>query len=90
MKRFFNTTSKIVVWFVLINGQIQIYLSYLLAYLGRTEVLESLGRTIALEIVAPVALLILKAVIENVFEKNDIFPKREKHSYFGIDEGRTI
>lgn len=90
MKRYFNTTSKIVVWFVLINGQIQIYLSYLLAYLGRTEVLESLGRTIALEIVAPVALLILKAVIENVFEKNDIFPKREKHPHFGIDEGRTI
>lgn len=90
MKRFFNTTSKIVVWFVLINGQIQIYLSYFLAYLGKTEVLESLGRTIALEIVAPVALLILKAVIENVFEKNDIFPKREKREFYDFGQGRTI
>lgn len=90
MKRFFNTTAKMVVWFVLINGQIQIYLSYLLAYLGKTEVLESLGQTIALEIVAPVAFLILKAVIENVFEKNIIFPHAKSEDPSPNKESATI
>lgn len=74
MKRFFNTTSKILIWFVIINGEFQIYLTYLLAFLGKPDALESLGQTIALEVVFPVAFLVLKAVIENVFEKNVIFP----------------
>ena len=78
MKRFFNTTSKILIWFVILNGEMQIYLTYLLAFLGKTSVLEQLGKTIALEIVAPVALLVLKAVIENVFEKNIIFPHTDE------------
>ena len=95
MKRFFNTTSKILIWFVILNGEMQIYLTYLLAFLGKTSVLEQLGKTIALEIVAPVALLVLKAVIENVFEKNIIFPhadKQEENSDSGneVNEPPTI
>lgn len=74
MKRFFNTTSKILIWFVVLNAEIHIYLCYLLAFLGRTDVLELLGQTIAAELIVPVVALVLKAVIENVFEKNIIFP----------------
>lgn len=77
LKKFFNTTSKILVWFVVLNGEIQIYLSYILAWQGKTDVLESLGQTIALEIIAPLGLLIIKAVVENIFEKNQIFPHVE-------------
>lgn len=77
MRRYFNTTSKVMVWFVVLNAEIQIYLCYRLAFLGQMTALESLGQTIVLEIVAPVMLLILKAVIENVFEKNIIFPHKD-------------
>lgn len=74
MRRYFNTTSKVMVWFVVINAEIQIYLCYRLAFLGQMTALESLGQTIVLEIIAPVMLLIVKAVLENIFEKNIIFP----------------
>lgn len=87
MKRYFNTTSKVMVWFVVLNAEIQIYLCYRLAFQGQMTALESLGQTIVLEIVAPVMLLILKAVIENVFEKNIIFP--HKNSAAAETVGKT-
>lgn len=87
MKKFFNTTTKIMIWFVILNAEIQLYLCFALAYLGRASVLESLGKIIVVEVVAPLIMLIVKTVIENVFEKNDIFPKRGQRLY---DEGRTI
>ena len=77
MRRYFNTTSKVMVWFVVLNAEIQIYLCYRLAFQGQMTALESLGQTIVLEIIAPVMLLILKAVVENVFEKNIIFPHKD-------------
>ena len=77
MKRWINTTTKVLTWFVIINGEIQIYLSYVLGYLSRPNAMETLAITIATEIIAPLALLFIKTTIENIFEKNEIFKKNE-------------
>ena len=89
MKRFFNTTPKMLVWFTMLNATVQIYLCFLLAFMGKPEVLEALGKTIVAEIVAPLAIYVISSQVGNVFEKNDIFPKKDKHTCCG-DEGRTI
>ena len=80
MKRWINTTTKVLTWFVIINGEIQIYMSYALGYLSRPNALETLAVTIATEIIAPLALLFVKTIIENIFEKNDIFRKKNAES----------
>lgn len=80
MRRYFNTTSKVMVWFVVLNAEVQVYLCYRLAFCGQITALESLGQTIVLEIIAPVMLLILKAVLENIFEKNIIFPHKDSEA----------
>ena len=75
MKRWFNTTTKVLTWLVVINGEVQIYLSYALGFMERSNALETLAVTIVAEIMAPLGLLFLKTCVENIFEKNRIFPK---------------
>ena len=42
--------SKLIVGWLLLNGTIWIYLSYILAYLGRIEIAETLSKTVVVEI----------------------------------------
>ena len=63
------TTSKLITWFCLINSTAWIWCSYLLAYLGRTEIVETLSRLAISEIMAVVLLYCLKSL----FEKRDDF-----------------
>ena len=75
VKKWFNTTTKALTWLIVLNGEIQIYLSYALGFMGRENALETLAVTIVAEIMAPLGLLFIKTCIENIFEKNKIFPK---------------
>lgn len=76
MKRWFNTTTKVLTWVVLIHGMIDVDAIIVLGYLHGVSVLESLGITIVSEIIAPLLLLFVKTTVENIFEKNDIFKKK--------------
>lgn len=59
-----TTTTKHIVWACLINGIGWVWCSYVLAFLGRTEIAESLSRTAVTEIVGVVALYCLKSLFE--------------------------
>lgn len=63
------TTTKRVVWFCLINGVGWVWCSYLLAYLGRNEIAESLSKIAVSEIVA----VVLAYCLKSLFEKRDGF-----------------
>lgn len=76
MKRWFNTTTKVLTWVVLIHGMIDVDAIIVLGYRNGASVLESLGITIVSEIIAPLLLLFVKTIVENIFEKNDIFKKK--------------
>ncbi len=64
-----KTTTKRVVWFCVINGVGWVWCSYLLAYLGRENIAESLSKTAVTEIIAVVLLYCLKSL----FEKRESF-----------------
>lgn len=64
-----STTTKRVVWFCLINGVGWVWCSYLLAYLGRSEIAESLSKVAVTEIIGVVLVYCLKSL----FEKKDSF-----------------
>lgn len=69
MKRKRTTTTKRVVWFCLINGVGWVWCSYILAYLGRYAIAETLSKTAITEIIGVVLLYCLKSL----FEKRESF-----------------
>lgn len=71
MKKWFETNTQRLVWWFAIHSTIWIYMSYILAYLGRADIAESLSKVIVTEIIAVIIGYMCKAVIENVFKHNE-------------------
>lgn len=69
MRRKKATTTKRVVWFCLLNGVGWVWCSYILAYLGRYAIAETLSKTAITEIIGAVLLYCLKSL----FEKRESF-----------------
>lgn len=79
VKKWFETTTKQLVWWLIINGTVWIYLSYILAYLGRDDIAESLSRAVVTEVIGTMAVYCIKAVIENVFKNNTFSAVKRKN-----------
>lgn len=73
-----KTTTKKVVWVCLANGCLWVWCSYLLAYLGRTEIAESLSKVAITEIIGVVLIYCLKSLFENLSMNNTWPDKTEK------------
>lgn len=71
-----KNTSKLIVWACLVNGFAWVWCSYLLAYLGRAEIAESLSTVALTEIIAVVLTYSIKALLENL-SKNNKWPDRD-------------
>ena len=63
-------TMKAVVWFCLCNGCGWVWCSYLRAYLGRTEIAESLSKIALTDIVVVVLTYAVKAIVEQLSKHN--------------------
>lgn len=70
-----TTTTKRVVWFCLGNGVAWVWCSYILAYLGREEIAESLSKVAITEIIGVVLAYCLKSLAENL-SKNNCWPDK--------------
>ena len=71
-------TMKDVVWLCLCNGCAWVWCSYLLAYLGREEIAESLSQTAVAEIIGVVLAYALKSLFENLSKNNQWPDKGDK------------
>ena len=69
------TTMKRVVWLCLGNGIAWVWCSYLLAYLGRAEIAESLSKVAITEIISVVLVYAVKSLFENL-SKNNRWPDK--------------
>lgn len=65
-----KTTTKKVVWVCLANGCLWVWCSYLLAYLGRAEIAESLSKVAITEIIGVVLIYCVKSLFENLSMNN--------------------
>ena len=70
-------TTKRIVWVCLLNGIAWVWCSYLLAYLGREQIAESLSQVALTEIIAVVFVYCLKSLFENL-SKNNVWPDKFK------------
>ena len=71
------TTMKIIVWVCLLNGIAWVWCSYILAWMGREQIAESLSQVALTEIIGVVLVYAIKAAVENL-SKNNSWP--DKHS----------
>lgn len=70
-------TMKAAVWLCLFNGCAWVWCSYLLAYLGRTEIAESLSQVALTEIIGVVLAYAIKSLVENL-SKNNNWPDKAR------------
>lgn len=71
------TMMKVIVWVCLINGLAWVWCSYILAWLGRETIAESLSQVALTEIIGVVLVYGLKSLIENL-SKNNSWPDKKK------------
>lgn len=71
LKSFIDSFMKILVVIVVFHGLICISLSYVLAFLGYQEVVESLSSTMVTEVIAPVTIYGITKTVENVSKYNN-------------------
>jgi uncharacterized membrane protein len=62
--------SKKIVWLLTINGIIWIYLSYILAFLDKPEIAQTLSIAVVTEMVAVTLVYCCKALFENLSKHN--------------------
>jgi hypothetical protein len=71
MNRYFSTFTKKAVAVILIISLIDLQLSYILAFIGKEQIAESLSITIADTIVGVMLGYFLKALFETFFEERE-------------------
>lgn len=79
MKKWFESTTKVLVWWFAVHSTVWVYLTYILACLGGVEIAESLSKIIVTEIIAVLLLYIVSKTVENVFKYNDFGAKKPKN-----------
>lgn len=70
-------TSKKVMWICLIMGFLWVWCSYVLAWMDRVQIAESLSATAVTEIIGVVLAYCIKSAVENL-SKNNTWPDKVK------------
>lgn len=68
-------TTKAVIWVCLINGFAWVWCSYILAYLDKMQIAESLSQVAVTEIIGVVLAYCIKSAVENL-SKNNHWPDK--------------
>nr|WP_325217897.1 hypothetical protein [uncultured Oscillibacter sp.] len=69
------TTMKIIVWVCLLNGIAWVWCSYILAWMGKEQIAESLSQVALTEIIGVVLVYAIKSAVENL-SKNNSWPDK--------------
>lgn len=75
-------TMKAIVWLCLCNGCAWVWCSYLLAYLGRTEIAQDLSKVALTEIIAVILAYAIKSILENL-SKHNKWPDKDQEDKGG-------
>lgn len=68
-------TMKLIIWICLGNGLAWVWCSYIMAWVGKTQIAEGLSQSAVTEIVGVVLAYAIKSVLENM-SKNNRWPDK--------------
>lgn len=71
-----KTTTKVIVWVCLLNGIAWVWCSYILAWMGKEQIAESLSQVSLTEIIGVVVVYAVKSLFENL-SKNNTWPDKQ-------------
>ena len=85
------TTSKQLIWVYSINGIAWIWCSYILAFLDKTQIAETLSENVCKVIIGQIGFYLVTKMVENVFKYNDhlfkhLRDKKDKKEDDNIEE----
>lgn len=63
--------SKKLVWLFALNSVIWVYLSYMLAFLGKEQIAENLSEKVIIQIIGVTLIYCLKSLFENLSKHNN-------------------
>lgn len=75
------STTKQLVWLFSINGILWIWCSYVLAFMDKIQIAESLSSNVCTVVIGQMAMYLLTKTVENVFRYNEKFGGRSTYSY---------
>ena len=84
----FDTFMKVVTFMIVFHGLTMVTLSYILAFMDKIQIAESLSQTVVKEIVAPFTIYGITKTIENVSKYNDwikIIKANREDTYDGLN-----
>ncbi|MFA7157122.1 MAG: hypothetical protein WC123_05465 [Bacilli bacterium] len=82
--------SKKLVWLFAINSVVWVYLSYLLAFLGKEQIAENLSEKIVIQIIGVTLIYCVKSLFENLSKHNSWPDKSVINEYeYKNDENNT-
>lgn len=71
MKKFINTTTKVLIWWLMIAGTAWITASYVLAFMGKEQIAESLSQNVCEVVTGGLMTYVISAAVTNVFKHNN-------------------
>lgn len=86
-----QTTAKQLVWLFSINGILWIWCSYILAFMDKGQIAESLSSNVCTVVLGQIAFYLISKTVENVFKYNNFGgePFRENHVQEEIYHGES-
>lgn len=70
LKRTLATTSKQLVWILTVNGILWIWCSYILAFMGKDQIAESLSGDVCKVVIGELIVYLITSTVESVFKYN--------------------
>ena len=66
------STTKQIMWLLIVNGILWIWCSYLLAFMDKVQIAESLSSNVCTVIIGQIVAYFISKTVENVFKFNNI------------------
>ena len=75
------STTKQLIWLFSINGILWIWCSYILAFMDKIQIAESLSSNVCTIVIGQMAMYLVTKTVENVFRYNDKLGGRSTYTY---------
>ena len=79
------STTKQLIWLFSINGILWIWCSYILAFMDKIQIAESLSSNVCTIVIGQRAMYLVTKTVENVFRYNDKLGGRSTYTYDNVE-----